>query len=69
MALGWAVMLALLGLWSGTVNTPTDMAGSAGSVRELPRQLPVLETTGGMVLQSGSISESIEQALILGQSV
>lgn len=55
MALGWAVMLALLGLLPGTMK-PTA-------------QQPVPERMGEVVLQSERLQRGVEQAVVLGQSV
>lgn len=55
MALGWAVAVALLGLWSGTVSEPLGQ--------------PAPESVGRMVRQSDQLQRGIEQAQILGQSV
>ena len=55
MALGWAVMLALLGLLPGMVNPAA--------------QQPVPERMGKVTLQSERLQRGIEQTVVLGQSV
>ena len=55
MALGWAVMLALLGILSGTAESP------------VPRSLP--EERHEVVLPAERFEQKAQQALILGRSI
>ena len=55
MALGWVVVLTLLGMWPGAVNEEM--------------QPPLQEKMGRVVLQSERFQQEVQQAQILGQSV
>ena len=56
MALGWAVMLALLGLLPGTVDPMVQQS--------VPERMGKV-----VVLQSERFQQGVEQAVVLGQSV
>ncbi len=55
MALGWAVMLVLLGFWSGTVEGP------------VPRSFP--EEGCRFVSPEERFEQKARQALVLGRSI
>lgn len=56
MALGWAMVVALLGFWSGTVNGPA------------PRSVPE-EVSCRFVSPGERFEQKAQQTLILGRSV